>query len=191
MSERLPSYLASSPSLWASKDLLIPVIPRSLENELEHYEWGLIATIRKPQPLDDYMFTPSIAYLALKVPDQYVLSYAGHGVNSYSANFRFAYGGVAIMFQIGFGGYTDPDSSAKAWNEAVRGFEPLAQRYLSELPDEGTRHRRELFCYSNFRNDFKIGNGSGPTLLTRAGGNRWEPHTTYESWDRFRHAQVD
>lgn len=188
---RLPSYLASPPSLWATKDLLIPVIPRSLEDGLEFYEWGHIATIKKPEPLDDYRFVASIAYLGLKVPDQYVLSYAGHGINSYSANFRFAYGDLAIMFQIGFGGYTDADSSVNAWNQAVRGFEPLAHRYFDELPEEGSRHRSELFCYSNFRGDFRLGSGTGPTRLTRAGGNKWEPHTTYESWDSFRDAQFD
>lgn len=189
MPQQLPSWLKSSPSLWAEKELLIPVLPRSLEGELEFYEWGHIATSKEPDPVSDYMFGPSIAYLGGKIPDQYALSFAGHGINSYSANFRFAYGDLAIMFQIGFGGYTDEDSSVETWNTAVRGFEPLAHRYFDELPEEGTRQRDQLFCYSNFRDDFKVGSGTGPRLLTRAGRNGWEHHTTYDSWSSFEDAQ--
>ena len=172
----------SEPSFWVENELDVPLIPATLLGRLETFHSTHVGTQREPNPESDYMFRPSLKFLSMKVPDHYVLSFWGHGANSYSANFRLAYGDVAVLFQIGFGAYTDPNSSQTLWNEAVAGIDMLLKDLII-TPIGEPRQREILVAYSNFR-DFEAG-GSGPTLYSRGPDNHWAPKVTYPSWGEF------
>lgn len=141
-----------------------------------------LGKLHEPDPESDYMFSPSIKFLSKPVPDRYVLSFWGHGANSYSSNFRLAYGDVAVLFQIGFGAYEDPESCRKSWNEAVATID----EFLSDIiitPLGGKRVRDTLVASSDFR-DFGA-SGSGPTLYSRDIDTNWAPQTKSPSWGEF------
>ena len=177
------SEQVSEPSFWFEHELNVPLIPETLLDQHEKFHSTHLGTLREPGPESDYMFRPSLKFLSASVPDHYVLSFWGHGANSYSSNFRLAYGDVAVLFQIGFGVYTDPDSSQALWNEAVAGIDA----FLGDIiitPSGETRKRETLVAFSDFR-DFEAG-GSGPTLYTRGEDNQWDPQNTHRSWGEFR-----
>lgn len=176
------SELVSEPSFWVENELTVPLIPAALLSMHERFRSTHLGTLREPNPESDYMFRPSLTFLSRSVPDHYALSFWGHGANSYSSNFRLAYGDVAVLFQIGFGVYTSLESSRTSWNEAVAGIDAFLKDIVI-LPREEPRERNLLVAYSNFR-DFEA-SGSGPTLYSRGPDNHWDPTTTYTSWGEF------
>lgn len=172
----------SEPSFWVENELNIPLIPPALLDQHEKFHSTHLGTVREPNPESDYLFRPSLEFLSKQVPDHYVLSFWGHGTNSYSSNFRLAYGDVAVLFQIGFGAYTDSEFSRSAWNEAVAATDV----FLSDIiitPSGRPRQRNTIVTYSDFR-DFEA-SGSGPTLYSRGPDNHWAPEVTYPSWGEF------
>ena len=97
-----------------------------------------------------------LSYLKQSIPDQLVISHAGHGINSYSLNFRFAKGRLAIAAQVGWGGvYMDQDSQAKSWNSMVAWLDKVTA--LEQVPFQGDYKNRDfLIVYSDFRNDLTV-----------------------------------
>ena len=172
----------SEPSFWFENELDVPLIPAALLDQHEKFHSTHLGTLREPNPESDYMFRPSFKFLSRSVPDHYVLSFWGHGANSYSSNFRLAYGDVAVLFQIGFGAYTDLESSRIAWNTAVAATDAFLSHIIMK-PSGATRERATIVTYSDFR-DFEAG-GSGPTLYSRGPDNHWAPKMTYPSWGAF------
>lgn len=172
----------SEPSFWVANELDVPLIPGALIDQHEKFQPTHLGTLREPNPESDYMFRPSLRFLTKQPPDHYVLSFWGHGANSYSSNFRLAYGNVAVLFQIGFGAYQDPISSRTAWNESVAGIDA----FLSDIiitPFREPRIRDTIVAFSNFR-DFEA-SGSEPTLYSRGTDNHWAHEVTYPSWGEF------
>jgi len=170
------------PSFWVDNELNVPLVPPTLLDLHEEFDSRHVGTLRLPEPESDYRFDPSLAFLAQEVPDHYVLSFWGHGANSYSANFRLAYGEVALLFQIGFGYYQDVRLCRESWNSAVAGVDA----FLSDIiitPGGEPRVRERLVAYS----DFRLGpaSGRGPTLYLRGPDATWIPEFTYNSWEEF------
>ena len=93
----------------------------------------------------------TVEYLKGPIPDQYSLNHAGHGVNSYSLNFRFALGDLAIFAQTGWGGaYMNSDEQARTWEE----LEIQLSTIMLNTPVAGfdsSYIRKYLIVYSNFR----------------------------------------
>lgn len=176
------SEQVSEPSFWVENELNVPLIPAALLDQHEKFHSTHLGTLREPDPESDYMFSPSLKFLSTSVPDHYVLSFWGHGANSYSANFRLAYGDVAVLFQIGFGAYEDLASCRKSWNAAVAGIDA----FLSDIvikPSGAPRERDTMVAYSDFR--LTAEGGPGPTLYLRGAGNNWNPGISYKSWEEF------
>jgi len=173
---------AAEGSFWVENELDVPLISPALLNQLEQFDSTHLGTMREPDPESDYMFRPSLQFLSGQVPDHYVLSFWGHGANSYSANFRFAYGDVAVLFQISFGAYTDFESSRTAWNTAVAATDTFLSDVITKASGE-TRERDTIVAYSDFRQTNDV--GSGITVYSRGRENTWAPHFTCRSWEEF------
>jgi hypothetical protein len=174
---------ASEPSFWFANKLSVPLIPPALHDQHQMFHPNHVGTLLEPDPESDYMLKPSIKFLSQPVPDHYVLSFWGHGANSYSANFRLAYGDVAVLFQIGFGAYQDPESCGNSWNVAVAGIDAFLSEIIT-VPSGEPRERNTMVAFSDFR-DFDAG-GSGPTIYSRGLDNLWAPQFTYASWGELR-----
>lgn len=173
---------ASEPSFWAANKLSVPLIPPALLDQHQMFHPNHVGTLLEPDPESDYMLEPSIKFLSQSVPDHYVLSFWGHGANSYSANFRLAYGDVAVLFQIGFGAYQDPESCGNSWNVAVAGIDAFLSDIIT-VPSGEPRERNTMVAFSDFR---VIEEGIfGPTIYSRGLDNHWVPHTSFASWAEF------
>jgi hypothetical protein len=129
-----------------------------------------------PSPIEDYLFLDILDYLRGPIPDQFVLNHAGHGVNSYSLNFRYALGDLAILMQVGYGGgYMNNKKAAEHWNDCVNHIGDLM--FLN--PDnrrEGLWKRKYLLVYSSFRSEI------GLRLLVLRDDN-WTELPLVESWE--------
>ena len=170
------------PSFWVENNLTVPRVPPTLVDQLKHFDSTHVGTLRHPDPESDYFLKPSLDFLRGEVPDHYVLSFWGHGINSYSANFRLAYGDVAVLFQIGFGGYTDINHSRAAWDAAVAGIDAFLSDIIT-TPSGNPKARERLVGFSDFRIDEE--SGSGPTVYSRGLGGRWTPEVSFASWEDF------
>ena len=93
----------------------------------------------------------TVEYLKGLIPDQHSLNHVGHGVNSYSLNFRFALGGLAIFAQTGWGGaYMNSEEQTRTWEE----LEIQLSTIMLNTPVAGfdsSSFRKYLIVYSNFR----------------------------------------
>ena len=155
--------------------------PLTVEFEEEITEFGLWhwATQPFPNAWQDYLHNESVEYLKGPVPDQYSLNHAGHGVNSYSLNFRHVFGNIAIFAQCGFGGaYMDEKVQESNWdNLQLRITSILIENMsinVSELNQ--VRQRKFLIIYS----DFRI--GKNPELWQNNEGT-WVHVETVKSWE--------
>lgn len=141
----------SDMTLWEDKQLPTPRVPTSLVDSLEVFDYVHYGSLIAPAPKSDYMLTPSLEYLTGNIPDQYVLSHWGHGINSYSMNFRCAYGDMAMIAQLGYGGaYQDPQRQNDKWAELVSAIDQsfdLAFRKPAGPP----RGRSIIVAFSDFR----------------------------------------
>ena len=143
--------------------------PRALE-EFQYRVRGFgdyfIGTQPFPSPMADYLQseesiygfsrTGILSYLKQSIPDQLVINHAGHGVNSYSLNFRFVRGRLAISAQVGWGGvYMDEDLQAKSWSSMVSWLNRAIAIEQSSF-QEGYKHRDILVVYSDFRDGLTV-----------------------------------
>jgi hypothetical protein len=104
------------------------------------------------------------------------VSYAGHGINSYALNFRYALGDLAIMMQVGYGGaYGDLEKDRKLWDECV---DRIGNIMLLNPDDrkEGLWRRKYLILFSNFRFDNHL------SLLVLK-EETWNEVPQVKSWD--------
>jgi len=151
-----------------------PPITLIFEEEITEFGFWNWATQPFPTRWQDYSLNESVEYLKGPIPDQYSLNHAGHGVNSYSLNFRHALGNLAIFAQCGYGG-AYMDSNGNSWDE-------LQQRLCTVLLDNADwnsdeiRTRKYLLVYS----DFRI--GKEPELWQNNEGT-WVHVETVRSWE--------
>ena len=143
-----------------------PQIPQEFQIRVRGFSNFFIGTQPFPDPMADYLQQEEsvfgfsrlgiLSYLKQSIPDQLVISHAGHGINSYSLNFRFAKGRLAIAAQVGWGGvYMDQDSQAKSWNSMVAWLDKVTA--LEQVPFQGDYKNRDfLIVYSDFRNDLTV-----------------------------------
>lgn len=131
-------------------DMYVPMIPSGLSELLRQFDELFWSTQPFPSPMQDYSLE-SQKYLRGSIPDQYSITHWGHGVNSYSLNFRFALGDLAILSQVAwFGVYNDSEVCIDNWNKMAQELDELIQlknrKYSNEI-----RSRRYLIIASNFR----------------------------------------
>jgi len=131
--------------------LEIPITIQLFEEQATQFGSWHWATQPFPTRWQDYSLVETVNYLMGPIPDQYSLNHAGHGVNSYSLNFRFALGDLAIFAQSGWGGmYMDSDEQMRAWDELQLRLSHL----LIKSPLDGfdsSYVRKYLLVYSEFR----------------------------------------
>ena len=115
--------------------------------EITEWHW---ATHPTPTAMQDYLLE-SVEYLKGAVPDQYSMSHAGHGLNSYSLNFRYVGGDFAILAQSGWGGvYMDEKKANDDWDHlqlVLSHF--LINAFIEDNPE--VRIRKYLIVFSDFR----------------------------------------
>lgn len=139
------------------KGLDIPPLDEKKITEITEFSDWHWATQPFPTPMQDYMLD-CLEYLKGPVPDQYSISHAGHGVNSYSLNFRYVGGDFAIIAQSGWGGvYMDEKSANDDWDYLQGVIGNLLINAFIEDNSE-IRTRKYLVVYSNFRleNDVQL-----------------------------------
>ena len=153
-----------------------PPITLRFEEEITDFGFWNWATQPFPTRWQDYSLNESLEYLKGPIPDQYSLNHAGHGVNSYSLNFRHALGNLAIFAQCAWGGaYIGSASKDDPWEE-------LQQRLAVVLLDNSDwnsdeiRERKYLLIYS----DFRI--GKNPELWQNNEGT-WIHVETVKNWE--------
>jgi hypothetical protein len=131
--------------------LEIPITIQLFEEQATQFGSWHWATQPFPTRWQDYSLVETVNYLMGPIPDQYSLNHAGHGVNSYSLNFRFALGDLAIFAQSGWGGmYVDSDEQVRAWDE----LQGRLSHLLIKAPMDGfdsSYVRKYLLVYSAFR----------------------------------------
>jgi hypothetical protein len=131
--------------------LEIPATVQIFEEQATEFGDWHWATQPFPTRWQDYSLLETVEYLKGPIPDQYSLNHAGHGVNSYSLNFRFALGDLAIFAQTGWGGaYMDSDEQMRAWEE----IEIRLSTIMLNTPVTGfdsSYIRKYLIVHSNFR----------------------------------------
>lgn len=158
------SYCVCSPQakenligdFFESHGLDIPVLTQAFEEEASEFGQWHWATQPFPSPWQDYLLFESVEYLKGPIPDQYSLNHAGHGINSYSLNFRHVLGDIAIFAQSSWGGaYESASGQADAWDELKCRLSSLMIR----MPVDGLDSnyvRKYLIVYSNFRIEDKL-----------------------------------
>jgi hypothetical protein len=160
--------------------LTLPDAPVALHDDIRVFDKSHLGTIEEPGPQSDYFADPSVEYLRGEIPDQYVASYWGHGINSYSQNFRYAYGDVAIFAQTHFGGYGDPDKMKRRWNTVVEVLS-VYLRTVQNAPRGPEKARSRLLYYSSFR---PLGSSDAPLWMAN-NGDEWTLEHQFTSWHDF------
>jgi hypothetical protein len=156
----------------------IPPVTQRFDEEIAEFGNWQWATQPFPTRWQDYMMNETVEYLKGPVPDQYSLNHAGHGVNSYSLNFRFALGDLAIFAQTGWGGaYMQTDDQVRRWDELQQS---LCEIMLGAPLDgfDSSYIRKYLIVYSDFRIEGKI------EFWQNADGN-WSHLTQLSSFDEI------
>ena len=153
---------------FSDQGLEIPPIDTKLNEvitEISPWHWASQPT---PTPMQDYLLE-SVEYLKGPVPDQYSISHAGHGVNSYALNFRYVGGDIAILAQSGWGGaYMDSEDANRDWDHLQLVIGSVLTRAFIEDNDE-VRVRKYLLVYSNFRHGVEILVNDGKTWREQPG----------------------
>jgi len=131
--------------------LELPPIAHEFEKRIRLYGNLDFGTQPLPAGEEDYRFDRVIDYLKGPIPDQYAVSHWGHGINSYSLNFRYALGDLAVLMQVGYGGvYGNAEQDAKVWDECVNRIGDI-MILNPENRKEGLWQRKYLIQFSNFR----------------------------------------
>lgn len=147
--------------------LVVPELARRFAEAklLTRFDPWRTATAAWPLPFQDYMFDGMARMLRGPVPQQFAISHAGHGINSYGLNLRAAVGPVVVMGQVGWGGVYGGEEDDERWRVLAEGLDLLTHGIA--LTHHGRlEQRRWLVVHSNFRL------GPMPTLL-RFDGARW------------------
>jgi hypothetical protein len=132
--------------------LKMPSVPPAFKKSLSVWEPWFLATQPKPEPMDDYMMY-SLDNLRVPTPDQFAISHAGHGINSYSLNLRMSLGPLALLVQQSWGGvYGDNVIDSEDWNELMRNVSKLMKEFKLQF-QPGWHQRQFLISASNFRMD--------------------------------------
>ena len=130
--------------------------PLTVEFEEEIIEFGYWHWATQPFPTrwQDYSLNESVEYLRGPVPDQYSLNHAGHGINSYSINFRHVLGNIAIFAQSPYGGgYMSEGVQERDWDELQLRLTTILLDHVQinvGIKNE-IRIRKFLIVYSRFR----------------------------------------
>jgi hypothetical protein len=131
--------------------LEIPITVQIFEEQASEFGPWHWATQPFPTRWQDYMMNETVEYLKGPIPDQYSLNHAGHGINSYSLNFRFALGDLAIFAQTGWGGaYMETDEQVRRWDDLNLKLSTI----MIKTPVDGfdsSYVRKYLIVYSDFR----------------------------------------
>lgn len=135
-----------------SENLKIPAIATFRGMNISNFgDWNW-ATQPYPHRNQDY-FLESVDYLKNPIPDQYSLNHAGHGVNSYSLNFRCAIGNIALLAQVAWGGaYMDKKKQSDRWDKIQKVLSRIFSTNTSTYSNE-IKKREFLIVYSDFRLD--------------------------------------
>lgn len=156
--------------------LNVPPIANQFETRIRYFGGLSFGTQPLPSPIEDYLFRDILNYLSGPIPDHYVVNHAGHGINSYSLNFRYALGDLAILAQVPYGGgYGNKESDSKRWNECVERVGDI-MILNPENRKEGIWRRKYLLLYSNFRGENEI-------QLIAFRNNAWSEVPLVKSWD--------
>lgn len=121
------------------------------------HEWH-VASKPFPAAFDDYIFDAPLHTLLGPVPEQFAISHAGHGINSFGLNLRLALGPVAMQLQVGWGGAFGGPEDAERWAGLVDGVD-LVTAGIRLIGDDRLQRRRWLVAHSDFRH------GGLPRLL--------------------------
>lgn len=149
--------------------LAVPRIPAALRDQIQTWAPWWWATDQSAQPFEDYLLKSEVL-LERPVADHVAITHAGHGINSYSLNWRQAFGPVAFLIQTGWGGGLSGDAAAVGRQAELFS---RTSRLTAALEDRGTpmggvRIRRLLITVSDFRDVLLCRQWNG--ALTR-----WEP----------------
>lgn len=128
----------------------VPIIAAFFEEKITNFGFWNWSTLPYPSRMQDYMME-SIEYLKGPIPDQYSLNHSGHGVNSYSLNFRCAIGNIAIFAQVSWGGaFMDPKNKSIQWDEVQIRLTDLILRN-GDWESNQIKRRKFLIIFSDFR----------------------------------------
>lgn len=137
-------------------------LPRKFQTIKNIYKFGSghWATIPYPTPWEDYWFQPrnsetldwgTIEYFKHFPEEQFAITYAGHGINSYGLNLRIVYGEVAILGQVGWGGaYGDPEKDKQSWSDMVFLIDQVLDKVKPRIKETQVKY---ILGLSNFRGD--------------------------------------
>lgn len=169
-----------------SKGLEVPFVATHLALRLVKFHDWHWATQPTPIPMQDYSLGDTVEYLKGPVHDQYSFSHAGHGINSYSLNFRHVSGDLAMIVQSGWGGvYGDSEQDTASWNDLVLRITTLLSSTATVSHD--LRARKYLLVSSRFRMENEV-------ELWKREGSEWnilEEVTTWEAVRDFLQAEYD
>jgi hypothetical protein len=156
-----------------------PPLTVEFEEEITEFGFWHWATQPFPDRMQDYSLIESVEYLKGPVPDQYSLNHAGHGINSYSLNFRHVFGNIAIFAQSGYGGvYMSTRDQERDWDElqSVLAHILLDHAHIGVSEKNEIKVRKYLIVYSRFRL------GDSPELWQNDEGT-WTHVETVRSWE--------
>ena len=140
-------------------------VPVHMRRHLRKFDTFFWATHDHPLPSSDYFLDFGDVCDVTPVPDQFAVTHAGYGANSYSLNLRITAGPVAFVAQIGWGGaYGGDDHGPENWEEIVATANELLQIHATTWSPERFRTRPWFVSYSDFRHD-----RSAPWLLRWVG----------------------
>lgn len=165
-----------------SHRLDLPMIPQHLsEKILKMGSWHW-ATQPFPTRWDDYSLVETVAYLKGRVPDQFSVNHAGHGMNSYSLNLRLVCGDLGMIVQMPMGGvYMDSKQSESDWEE-ICGRTSFILMVAGDICDE-IRERKYLVISSSFRLE-------KPIELWKNSESGWSLLNEVNNWDILRDYMV-
>ena len=156
-----------------------PILTVEFEEEITEFGYWHWATQPFPNRMQDYSLLESVEYLKGPVPDQYSLNHAGHGVNSYSINFRHVLGNIAIFAQSPYGGaYMNTVDQDSYWDELQLRISHILMDHVHI--DVGIKNeikiRKFLIVFSRFRL------GDSPELWQNYEGE-WKKIESISTWD--------
>ena len=152
------------------------------------YFW---ATQPFPTAMDDYMMHNIIEYLKGLIPDQFSISHEGHGINSYSLNYRYALGPLAFLVQVAWGGaYGDSAEDSAEWADVLDELDSITEM-VPYLYQDGYEQRDFLLLLSRFRGICNQSEENGPDrkaapILLKRTGNQWDEVPGLKTWDDVR-----
>jgi hypothetical protein len=132
--------------------LAVPQVARRFaeHGRLTAFDTWHVASKPFPDAFADYTFDGPLSTLLGPVADQFAISHAGHGINSYGLNLRLALGPVAMQLQVAWGGAYGGADDAQRWAALVAGVD-LVTAGMRVVGDDRLQRRRWLIVHSDFR----------------------------------------